>query len=71
MAFLNYPPTIKVGTKNGAVNQSRSEVVLVHAPHGEYVYCIMTKKPAGSILGTYQRRSYAFAQRWRPALAVF
>ena len=27
----------------GAVNQARSEVVLVHAPHGEYVYCVMTK----------------------------
>ncbi|MFN3487509.1 MAG: serine hydrolase [Emticicia sp.] len=38
------PENIKVGTKNGAVNRSRSEVVLVHAPHGEYVYCIITKK---------------------------
>lgn len=37
------PPGVKVATKNGAVNRSRSEVVLVHAPHGEYVYCIMTK----------------------------
>ncbi len=37
------PEGIKTGTKNGAVNQSRSEVVLVHAPHGEYVYCIITK----------------------------
>ncbi|WP_234735472.1 serine hydrolase [Tellurirhabdus bombi] len=36
------PPEIKVGTKNGAVDQSKSEVVLVHAPHGEYVYCVMT-----------------------------
>ena len=38
------PETIKTGTKNGAVNRSRSEVVYVHAPHGEYVYCIITKK---------------------------
>ncbi|WP_345243953.1 serine hydrolase [Nibrella saemangeumensis] len=37
------PPDIKVAAKNGAVNQSKSEVVLVHAPHGEYVYCLMTK----------------------------
>jgi len=37
------PPGVKTATKNGAVNQSRSEVVLVHAPHGEYVYCVMTK----------------------------
>lgn len=38
------PENVKVGTKNGAVNRSRSEVVYVHAPHGEYVYCIITKK---------------------------
>ena len=37
------PPGIKTASKNGAVNRSRSEVVLVHAPHGEYVYCVMTK----------------------------
>ena len=37
------PPEIKTASKNGAVNQARSEVVLVHAPHGEYVYCVMTK----------------------------
>ncbi|AUD01501.1 serine hydrolase [Spirosoma pollinicola] len=37
------PSEIKTACKNGAVNQSRSEVVFVHAPHGEYVYCIMTK----------------------------
>lgn len=37
------PPDVKTACKNGAVNQSRSEVVLVHAPHGEYVYCVMTK----------------------------
>ncbi|MCU0324383.1 MAG: class A beta-lactamase-related serine hydrolase [Spirosomaceae bacterium] len=37
------PENIKVASKNGAVNRSRSEVVLVHAPHGEYVYCLITK----------------------------
>ena len=37
------PENIKTGSKNGAVNQSRSEAILVHAPHGEYVYCIITK----------------------------
>ncbi|WP_428664724.1 serine hydrolase [Runella sp.] len=37
------PPDIKTACKNGAVNRSRSEAVLVHAPHGEYVYCIITK----------------------------
>lgn len=37
------PEYIKTGSKNGAVNRSRSETVLVHAPHGEYVYSIITK----------------------------
>ena len=36
-------PEVKVAAKNGAVNRSRSEVVLVHAPHGDYVYCVITK----------------------------
>lgn len=37
------PEHIKVATKNGAVNRSRSETVLVHAPNGEYVYSVITK----------------------------
>ncbi|MBA4849884.1 serine hydrolase [Emticicia sp. BO119] len=37
------PENVKVATKNGAVNRSRSETVLVHAPRGEYVYSIITK----------------------------
>ncbi|RYU91751.1 serine hydrolase [Emticicia agri] len=37
------PANVKVATKNGAVNRSRSETALVHAPHGEYVYSIITK----------------------------
>lgn len=37
------PENIKVATKNGAVNRSRSETVLVHAPNGEYVYSVITK----------------------------
>lgn len=37
------PENVKVASKNGAVNRSRSETALVHAPHGEYVYSIITK----------------------------
>ncbi|WP_337043402.1 serine hydrolase [Emticicia sp. 17c] len=37
------PENIKVATKNGAVNRSRSETALVHAPNGEYVYSVITK----------------------------
>ena len=37
------PPTVEVFSKNGAVNASRSEVMLVNAPHHPYVVCIVTK----------------------------
>jgi len=37
------PPTIEVFSKNGAVNASRSEVMLVNAPRNPYVFCIITK----------------------------
>lgn len=37
------PPGVNVFSKNGAVNASRSEVMLVNAPHGDYVYAVFTK----------------------------
>jgi beta-lactamase class A len=37
------PPTVQAATKQGAVDQSRSEVVLVNAPGGDYVFCVITK----------------------------
>ena len=37
------PPTVHVATKNGAVNASKSEAVLVNAPSSDYVYCVITK----------------------------
>lgn len=37
------PPTIEVFSKNGAVNASRSEVMLVNATKHPYVFCILTK----------------------------
>jgi beta-lactamase class A len=42
-ALSQIPPYIQAASKQGAVNQSRSEVVLVNAPHGDYVFCIITK----------------------------
>lgn len=42
-ALSQIPPYVQVASKQGAVNQSRSEVVLVNAPHGDYVFCIATK----------------------------
>jgi beta-lactamase class A len=37
------PPYVQVASKSGSVDQSRSEVVLVNAPHGDYVFCVITK----------------------------
>nr|WP_295932802.1 serine hydrolase [uncultured Dyadobacter sp.] len=42
-AISQVPSEVKVAAKTGAVNQAKSEVLLVHAPHGDYVFCITTK----------------------------
>jgi beta-lactamase class A len=42
-ALSEIPPYIQAASKQGAVNRARSEVVLVNAPHGDYVFCIATK----------------------------
>ena len=42
-AISQIPPYIEVFSKNGCVDQSRSEVLLVNAPHNPYIFCIFTK----------------------------
>lgn len=42
-ALSQIPPYVQAASKQGAVNRSRSEVVLVNAPHGDYVFCVITK----------------------------
>jgi len=42
-ALSAIPPEVATMSKQGAINASRSEVVLVHAPHGDYVFCVITK----------------------------
>lgn len=42
-ALSQIPPNIQVASKQGAVDRSKSEVVLVNAPHGDYVFCVITK----------------------------
>jgi beta-lactamase class A len=34
---------VQAASKQGAVDRSCSEVVLVNAPHGDYVFCVITK----------------------------
>ncbi len=42
-AISAIPPYIEVFSKNGCVNASRSEVMIVNAPHRPYLFCIFTK----------------------------
>lgn len=42
-ALSAIPPWVHTASKQGAVNRSRSEVVLVMAPHGDFVFCVITK----------------------------
>lgn len=45
-ALSQLPPWVQAASKQGMVDQSRSEVVLVNAPHGDYVFAVMTKNQA-------------------------
>jgi beta-lactamase class A len=42
-ALSQIPPWVQAASKQGAVDESRSEVVLVNAPSGDYVFCVITK----------------------------
>jgi len=42
-ALSQIPPTVQVASKQGAIDRSRSEVALVNAPSGDYVFCVITK----------------------------
>jgi beta-lactamase class A len=42
-ALSQIPFTVHAASKSGAVDASKSEVVLVNAPSGDYVLCVITK----------------------------
>lgn len=42
-ALSQIPPYVQAASKQGMVNASRSELVMVNAPHGDYVFYIATK----------------------------
>jgi beta-lactamase class A len=42
-ALSQIPPYIQAASKQGMVDRSKAEVVLVNAPHGDYVFCVITK----------------------------
>jgi beta-lactamase class A len=43
-ALSRIPPTVNVASKNGSVSRSKSEVLLVNGPSGDYVFCVITKE---------------------------
>lgn len=61
-AISQIPPTIEVFSKNGCVNASRSEVLLVNAPHNPYVFCIFTKNNK-DISWTHENEAWAMARK--------
>jgi beta-lactamase class A len=71
---------VQAASKSGAVDQSRSEVVLVNAPSGDYVFAVLTKENADTSwtrtneATTFIRKISALLWRhfeprhpWRPA----
>ncbi len=42
-ALSRIPPSVQAASKQGALDRSRSEAVLVNAPHGDYTFCVITK----------------------------
>jgi beta-lactamase class A len=56
-ALSQIPPYVQVASKQGFVDHSRSEIVMVNAPHGDYVFCIITKNQKDT---SYTRNNEGF-----------
>ena len=61
-AISMIPPTIEVFSKNGCVNASRSEAMIVNAPRNPYVFCIFTKNNKDVSWG-YENEAWAMARK--------
>lgn len=61
-AISQIPPTIEVFSKNGCVNASRSEAMIVNAPHNPYVFCIFTKNNKDT-QWTHDNEAWAMARK--------
>ena len=62
-ALTQIPPTVQAASKQGFVDRSRSEVLLVNAPGGDYVLAIITRNQADT---TYEQSN----EGWRLIRAV-
>lgn len=61
-AISQIPPTIEVFSKNGCINASRSEVLLVNAPNNPYIFCIFTKNNK-DISWTHENEAWVLARK--------
>jgi beta-lactamase class A len=79
VALSQIPPTVQAASKQGFVDRSRSEVLLVNGPGGDYVLAIITKNQADtsyeedneghSLIRAVSRAVYEHfnpADPWRP-----
>ncbi|MFT4022885.1 MAG: serine hydrolase [Flavihumibacter sp.] len=57
-ALSQVPPYVQTASKQGMVDASRSELVMVNAPHGDYVFYIGTKNNADT---TWKMNNEAWA----------
>jgi len=72
-ALSQLPPTVQAASKQGAVDRSRSEVVLANAPSGDYVFCLITRnqqdeswKPANEGYALLRRVSALLWRHFEP-----
>ena len=78
-ALSQVPPTVQAASKQGFVDRSRSEVLLVNAPSGDYVVAVITKGQTDEsyepnnegwrLIRAVSRTVYQHfnpADRWRP-----
>lgn len=61
-AISQIPPTVEVFSKNGCVNASRSEVLLVNAPNNPYIFCIFTKNNK-DVSWTHENEAWIMARK--------
>lgn len=61
-AISQIPPTVQVFSKNGCVNASRSEAMIVNAPNNPYVFCIFTKNNK-DISWTHTNEAWTLARK--------
>jgi beta-lactamase class A len=82
-ALSQIPPFVQTASKQGALNESKSETVMVNAPHGDYVFSIITNhnqdqswKPDNEACTLIRKvsallwRYFEPANTWKPAAGI-